>query len=627
MLGISSRSRATTTLHAFRRLGLLNLARVGLYRVAVRTGVWRLVTPIGSRWSEPLFGAHEWSSELAPALTATAQEALIAEADEIVDGRLRLYSCEAEPVGNPPRWHVSAYDAANTTDPTAHWSRVRPVDDIKHIWELSRFAWAPVLVRAWKVTGDARYLEALNRWAGDWTAVNPVNAGANWACGQETGIRLVHVLLACEIIGRQSRAGWRSRFVREHVRRIAATTGYAIGQDNNHGTSEAVGLYIGGLWLARHGEKNAARYMRHGRTMLEERALRLIMPDGSFSQYAVNYHRLLLDTLCMAEWYRSVNGDAPFSEMFYERARAATKWLYETVDPLSGDAPNIGANDGARLLALTSGPYRDFRPTVQLACALFLRKQAYDCASCDEPLLWLGLDVPASRMAPRMSQVFGEGGWTTLHSPTHDSWACVRFPVYRFRPSHADALHLDLWNGGLNILRDGGTFGYAVEPEWLTYFAGTESHNTVQFDGRDQMPRISRFLFGRWLEGTAGEIRVDSQSASWMGSYVDPCGCEHCRSIEVMDDVWKVSDVLDGPFKSAVLRWRLIPGEYTLEGNRCIGEHLEVAVEAEGDASLALVRGWESRHYHEKTELPVLEISLGSPCAVTTRIALKRVGR
>lgn len=611
-------------LATLRRLGLRNVIRVGAYRGAIRAGVWRLVTPVGEVWSEPLFSAPEWTGQSIPALTEGAREALLAEADEIVRGRLRLYSGEAVPVGDPPRWHVSAYGGSNAADPAVHWSCVRTRGDIKDIWEASRFAWGPVLARAWRVTGDPRYLGTLEAWTRDWTSSNPVNAGPNWACGQETSIRLIHVLLASEIIGYQERTAGLARFVSEHVRRIAATTGYAIGQDNNHGTSEAVGLYVGGLWLMRHGDDEAARHAQRGRAMLEERIGRLIMLDGSFSQYSVNYHRLLLDTLCVVEWYRSVYGDAPFTDTFYERARAAARWVYEIVDPSAGDAPNIGANDGARLLGLTSGPYRDFRPTVQLACALFHDKRAYECAECDEPLLWLGVDPPACRMSSRKSQVFGDGGWVTLHAPVGDSWGCVRFPVYRFRPSHADALHLDLWADGLNILRDGGTYGYATDSEWLTYFAGTASHNTVQFDGRDQMPYIGRFLFGKWLHGAAGKVHVDSASVGWAGGYCDALRCMHRRSVEVVGDVWAVTDTIGGPFRSAVLRWRLTPGDYTITGSRCAGEHLEIVIDSNDDMELALVQGWESRHYHEKTELPVLEVAVHAPCTVTTRITPKK---
>ena len=83
--------------------------------------------------------------------------------------------------------------------------------------------------------------------------------------------------------------------------------------------------------------------------------------------------------------------------------------------------------------------------------------------------------------------------------------AMLRYPRFRYRPGHADALHLDLWLGDRNILRDGGTYSYNAERKWLNYFSGTQSHNTMQFDDLDQMPRLGRFLFGDWLKTSSLE--------------------------------------------------------------------------------------------------------------------------
>jgi hypothetical protein len=101
------------------------------------------------------------------------------------------------------------------------------------------------------------------------------------------------------------------------------------------------------------------------------------MADGSFSQYSVNYHRLMLDTYSLVEhWRRGLELPA-FSPRLYDRLAAATRWLQALTQPETGDAPVLGANDGARLLPLGDSDYRDYRPAVQLAMALFLDRRAY----------------------------------------------------------------------------------------------------------------------------------------------------------------------------------------------------------------------------------------------------------
>lgn len=604
------------------RLGIHNVARVGLYRIARRVGAWRALTPITAPGGDGQL-LPDAVATTAPGVGPDAAAATLVEADEIISGRIRPYSGDSVSVGDPPGWEHSPYDRSVAYDLSTHWDAPHAGrGDIKDVWEASRFSWAPVLARAWRLSGDRRYLDALERWIGDWRASNQPNAGVNWECGQETSLRLLNTLVACEVAGPPQSVSVLREFVHDHVRRVAATTSYARAQDNNHGTSEGAGLFVGGAWLLAHGDARGRRYRDRGRRMLEERVRALVMPDGSFSQYSVNYHRVLLDTLCIVEWWRRRLDEPELSPQFVDRARAATLWLYEMVDPVSGDAPNIGANDGARLLGLSAASYRDYRPSVQLASALFCDAAAYEDATADEPLAWLGIVRPGTRLPARTSRDFEHGGWATLHALDGASWAAVRYPVFQFRPGHADALHLDLWHKGRNVLRDGGSFGYAASEPWSSYFPGTESHNTVQFDGRDQMPRIGRFLFGSWLRcDQRSPVTCTGESCRWAAGYTDARGATHRRLVRIRGDVWTVEDSIAGRFDEAILRWRLAPGEYRLEDGVLSGEGMRIELAGVSPQSVALVQGWESRLYHVKTPLPVLQVKIDQdPAVVRTTI-------
>ncbi|MCK7461449.1 MAG: hypothetical protein MZU84_04970 [Sphingobacterium sp.] len=79
------------------------------------------------------------------------------------------------------------------------------------------------------------------------------------------------------------------------MKESAEISGMLSAQDNNHGTSEAAGLFIGGSWLAtvdRNRYNQAQGYAEKGRKWLEERVKKLVAADGSFSQHSVNYHRV-----------------------------------------------------------------------------------------------------------------------------------------------------------------------------------------------------------------------------------------------------------------------------------------------------------------------------------------------
>lgn len=611
------------------RLGPGAVARVAAYRFAARVGLYRLLLPV-----------REWTAEgqfftptpvPPPVLSQTSRELLHFRAESLLAGKFEYFSCISKEIGNPLDWFLDPFSGGRLSQ-GGHWSSLDEFSsgDIKNVWEASRFEWAPLLARAWRLTGDFRYTEALNRWLLDWVARNPVNAGSNWKCGQEASIRLINLLLTARLLNtHRNPTPNLVNLIGFHCARIMPTIRYAVAQNNNHGTSEAAALFIGGAWLISQDSlpmrKNALRWRDAGRRWLEDRIITLVAADGSFSQYSVNYHRVLLDTLCQVELWRQELQERPFSEVYAARCRAAVEWLLSMTDAASGNAPNLGANDGARLYDLSSASYRDFRPSVQLASVLFRGERAYGDGEWDEPLLWLARESADSQLpSGATSVIHQDGGDLILKSG--DSWGLVRFARFRFRPSHADCLHLDLWHRGRNILRDGGTFSYNTEARWLAYFPGTQSHNTVQFDGRNQMPRIGRFLFGDWLkmdESTA--ILRDGNSLSWTGAYTDGKQARHRRTVSVSGKVWRIIDEIGGFHDNAVLRWRLIPREWTLTGNTCDSTLACLRISSSAPLRrLELTIGWESLYYQQKTELPVLEIEVGpGSLSIETEITLK----
>ena len=307
------------------------------------------------------------------------------------------------------------------------------------------------------------------------------------------------------------------------------------------------------------------------------------------------------------------------------RACAATHWLHLLVQRQNGDAPNLGANDGARFFPLDDCGYRDFRPSVQLAATLFLERRAYlGEGEWNTALLWLGLSPAVDPLAAATSRQLDGGGLFVLRNA--EAMALLRYPRYRFRPSHCDALHVDLWLGGENLLRDGGSYSYVFPPTGLEgYFPGTQSHNTIQFDGREQMPRISRFLWGDWLKvGACSEIDEGGDGESVEASYMDSDGAQHHRRITLADGCLSVVDHISGFESRAVLRWRLSPGDWVAEqdGARLGGHRITVSSSAP-ISRLELVDGWESPHYLERTVLPVLELECLTTAVITTEYRWK----
>ncbi len=600
-------SKAKTAL----ALGLPNIARAASYRLGVKLGVNRVRRLRAAVPQGPFFQAAALEPLPVPPVSGWWTSA-------------QLFSRWPFTVSaQPPDWLANPFTGQRVASPERGWWQIPDFDpavgDIKLIWELSRMDWVLAFAQRAR-NGDADALARLNEWLADWCMHNPPYRGPNWKCGQEASMRVMHLAMAALILGQfqQPAPGLRD-LVRLHLQRIAPTVQYAMAQDNNHGTSEAAALFIGGSWLAALGVAEGERWQQTGRHWLENRAARLIGPQGSFSQYSLNYHRVMLDTFCMAEVWRRSMALPAFSAHWQGRAVAATRWLHHMVSPLNGDGPNLGANDGARLLQLADTTYRDHRPSVQLGMALFASQRAYaQDGPWNHPLHWLGVPMPPPVVPQAGSMVADDGGFAILRRGA--AMALLRYPRFRFRPSQADALHLDLWLGSDNLLRDAGSFSYNTEPQWLNYFGGTVSHNTVQFDDRDQMPRLSRFLFNDWLKTSFIQpLAQDALAAHFAASYRDAYRASHQRCISLGDSHLEVVDEVAGFARKAVLRWRLAPGEWRLSGQRLTnGTHVLTVRASMPIARCELVEGWESRHYLEKTPVPVLEIEVRQPGNLTT---------
>ena len=615
-----------TKLNTALALGIPNLLRVASYRLGIKLGVspvrrLRAEVPLG-----PFFYAFAPTLKAAPAPAVSSWQT-----SALLFSRWSFATSAI-----PPDWLANPLTGRRVASAEQEWWRIPDFDaavgDIKLVWELSRMDW--VLAFAQRTRhGDEVALARLNQWLADWCRHNPPYYGPNWKCGQEASIRVMHLAMAALILGQIQKplTGLRD-LICAHLRRIAPTVQYAKAQDNNHGTSEAAALFIGGSWLVNLGVAEADQWQKTGRRLLEDCAARLIGSDGTFSQYSVNYHRVMLDTFCMAEVWRVHTRLPQFCSDWYERSLLATQWLRHIVNSVNGDAPNVGANDGARLLQLANTPYRDFRPTVQLAMALFAKQCAYpDNGAWNDVLRWLEVPIPQTPAPQPHSRVADDGGFVVLRRGA--AMAMLRYPRFKFRPSHADVLHVDFWLGGENLLRDAGTFSYNTDANWQRYFGGTAGHNTVQFDDRDQMPRLGRFLFGNWLKASTLEpLREDAQASHFGAGYRDSLGGMHRRKLSLHENHLQIVDHIGGFTRKAVLRWRLPPGDWHL--SKTHAEHSNQGFSLDDRNGLALkvastvpilrcgiVDGWESRHYLQKTFVPVLEIEVSQRGVLTTDFA------
>jgi len=608
------------------RLGIWNVFYVLYYRFLLRSGFHKRSFPVQSFGGA---GSVYSESPLASSFPEDWKASLMTLADKIIGGHLPYYSYHWMEQPDPPNWFLNPVNGKESVDLIKHWTQIqdfnKELGDIKNVWETSRFSWLGILARAYAVSGKTIYLSTINRWLADWMEKNPVNQGPNWKCGQEASYRVFSLLNAANLMNQADRPSeLLVEMIDKHLGRISSNIRYAFAQRNNHATSEAAALYIGGNWLRKVNDSagaRAERYASRGRKALESLVVNLTYEDGSFAQHSVVYHRLFLDTLSLAVyWTRKL--DLPdFTPRFYERSRKALHWLFAVCDD-SGDCPNLGSNDGTLLMDNHSCDYRDFRPSLQMAATLLENHRLYDAGPHDEPLFWSGnlSDTKKLVSGKRSSSVF-LSGYVLMNAG--ESWAMLRFPYFRFRPAHNDTFHFDLWANGRNLLFDSGSYSYnpdknSVVPD----LKSVHSHNSLSFDGKEQMPRLGRFLLGKWLkpESISEILMTPDGSESWEGSYKDAAGNFHERKIKWSSGRWEIFDQFRGKAAYVEIGFNFDQCEYSIEGdsNTLILPWGRLSVT--GEARTTVRNHMASQYYSQSMECYRFIISVKNNSKVTTLI-------
>ncbi len=544
----------------------------------------------------------------------------IEEANLITNGKLKLFSKNIIDFGEKPNWHFDYVLNKEIESKYNHWSKIDFFGDIdvKRVWELSRWNWAPLLARAWIISNDKRYIKSLNNLIISWCHENKFNQGINWADGQEASIRLIHAFLTFKIIDQIRIPNYsksRSEFIKLHLNRLKQTYFYEKSQQNNHWISIASGMIIGGGWIylkSTADKKLGKLYFELGVKELEKGVKNLVLNDGSFSQYSTNYHRLVLDTLSQVEIFRRDINLNLFSNNFYKNCIKLTKWYLDFIDINSGNISNIGHNDGALCYQLISKDYRDCRSTAFISANIFLNRNILLPDSYKSLYYWLGIkrNKKFFKFNYPSLKLYKDGGYGVL-KPNQDYFGILKFPVYKFRPSQADVLHFDLWSKGKNILRDAGTFSYNTSKETMDYFFGVESHNTIQFDNYQPMKKISRFLYGNWLKAKNISYKIiKRKKLEICASYSFKNGY-HKRTITTKNkgQEWIILDEISAYKNSVILRWRLIKSNWKLSKNRLESNFANIIISSNKEiGSIKLEDGWESQFYDNKRSLQVVRV-------------------
>jgi len=466
--------------------------------------------------------------------------------------------------------------------------------DHKLIWELNRHQHLVTLAQAFCLTEDAANLAEIRAQLESWSAANPYNRGINWASALEVALRALSWIWAFHLTGDKMIAEFRVKWLRELYRHgcyIERNLSFYF-SPNTHLLGEALALHALGLFFA--GLPRAARWEQLGAVVMREQMERQVRADGSHVEQSSYYHLYATDMFLLHAILAKPDRE------YMDKLARMLDYLHALAGP-SRMLPFLGDDDGGRLFH----PYGDrshFARATIATGSVVLERADWEWHVEDlhsQAVWWLSATAldrePGSGMWG--SRLFSDVGTAILTADANQ----VIVDAGPFGPwsgghSHADTLSIVVRSGAGEILIDPGTFTYVGEQKWRDWFRGTEAHNTVRIDRRDQAVAAGPF---RWNEHPQVSILSWKTNATrdLLEAECRYRGFTHRRSVEFQKpDVILIVDEIDGP-----------PGEHEIEQLWHLGS-LEARERLELPEGAELVESRRSIVFAEKHPAPMLRV-------------------
>ena len=513
--------------------------------------------------------SSDQTTALAKKLFPEAMAKTIAVADDLCDQRFVFlgqsvhftdtidWAWLPEGGGSWAAKHVSAYTRSELV------GEDRP-GDIKYPWELSRHQHFVTLAKAYKYTGDEKYVRALCAQWNDWIFKNPFRHSVNWISEMELGIRIIAWSNAFWLVKDSPYfqvnalpAVMLSLYQHARYLRSVLTTHWLVA--NNHLIGETAGLFAFSVLFPQFEE--SARWRALSLKVFSEALSSQIYADGVNKEQSTGYHRFVVDFILVVVQLAERNA-VPVPPAILDRLHAMLRYEAAILPP-NRIVPPIGDGDDGRGIALSEYvPFYDFSAWQAYAAWRFksgLHAQA--AQGGNEEALWLlGAEAwntfveikPRADAIP--SAAFNEGGHYVLRAGLGDSSSYVFVRCGEFGlgldgssvHSHGDILAPVIHWRGEELAIDSGTYGYLCEPELRDGLRRGASHNTMLPEGLEQAELISLWNWDRVPHSACTEWKATGSETQFTGGVGAPDGFTHTRSftLEALPHRLSIQDAL-----------------------------------------------------------------------------------
>lgn len=502
--------------------------------------------------------------------------ALEEEVNKILAGQVQFFNSNWMDLGSNYDWVTNPLSGYRYSI-TKHWSEIpdfsNEAGDIKYVWEKSRFSWILKIIR-YDQSMQKDHSEFIFSEIESWIDNNPINMGPNWRCSQEISLRIFNWFFALIFYCKSpflTEGLWNKMYKvifasLDHVYKHIDFSRIAV--RNNHAITETLFLALSELMFPFIEETKL--WAKAGRKWFHEEISYQLYEDGTFLQFSMNYHRVVIQLLTLGINFTELFGK-PFDKVVYDRAYKSLSFLYDCNQDLNGFMPNYGSNDGALFFPWSLSDYRDFRPQLNSLHYLLTGDNIYsDDLIIEDNYLWGLKPISRYKYSPLKKsdgiKEFPIGGFVIIRDGK--TFTFIRCGSHKDRPAQADNLHVDIWIDGVNVLRDSGTYKYNTDIDYVNYFTGTGSHNTVVVNEESQMKKGSRFIWFFWTQKVFSSINDFENTYEFIGkikaySFLNKSGKHLRRLVKIKGkNQWIVEDEilnLDSFSKKQYWHYNLLP--------------------------------------------------------------------
>lgn len=570
---------------------------------------------------------------------------LINKADLIISHQLSYFNLQNQHLETPINWHKdhsTGQLSSRAAIISVNYRDIAVNGDCKLVWEPNRHHQLVVLGRAYQITKDLKYAQAVVNQLNSWLDANPYGYGMNWCNPLELGIRLINWVWTIDLIldsglftGKFKADLLQTVFL--HCRDVYGK--FSQGSSaNNHLVGEAAGVYTASSYFSIFSESQ--KWAVKSKQILEEQIQAQTFTDGCSREHGFSYQFFVFQLYLFASQTGKLNHDL-FTDAFYLTLEKIAVFI-ATVAQGGNKYPMFGDQDDGYALDLGDNIH-DINALCDLASQLYENPVLHNSVrQQSESVFWLfqhhkktkeSLNKEAEEQL--LSQCFNESNYFLLQAGTRSGknqvsllFDCAKLGYTAIAAhGHADALSFVMRLNGNDLFIDSGTYDYYSFPEWRNHFRKTRAHNTIEIDGLDQSVISGPFMWEQHAQASCllwNPSAIGGRVIGLHNGYLrlkSPVIHQRCLLLNSQTKQLKIVDSLETQGNHEIIIYFHL-SEYctniTIENNTCrltLGEQ-GIIIELPDKLQISSITGienkdlpsvgWISRGYHQKTAITTL---------------------